>query len=75
MNTSRLWINKEKRRYYKVMVYRDLLDDLVLMRNWGSLDTARGGIKTEIVDHQQAMDLLVEIGRQRVKRNYEAVEG
>lgn len=75
MNTSRLWINKEKRRYYKVMVYRDLLDDLVVLRNWGSLDTARGGTKIEIVDHQQAMELLVKIGKQRVKRNYEIVEG
>lgn len=74
MNTSRLWINKEKRRYYKVMVYRDLLDDLVMMRNWGSLDTARGGTKIEIVDHQQAMSLLAKIGKQRIKRNYEIVE-
>ena len=74
MNTSRLWINKKKRRYYKVMVYRDLLNDLVLRRNWGSLDTARGGIKTEIVDQQQAADLLVKIGKQRIKRNYEAVD-
>ena len=45
------------------------------MRNWGSLDTARGGMKTELVDQQQAMDLLVKIGKQRIKRNYEVVEG
>jgi predicted DNA-binding WGR domain protein len=75
MNTPRLWINKKKRRYYKVMVYRDLLNDLVMMRNWGSLDTARGGIKTEVVDHDQAVELLVKIGKQRIKRNYEIVEG
>ena len=75
MNTSRVWINKKNRRYYKVLVYKDLLGDLVLMRNWGSLDTARGGMKTELVDQQQAMNLLVKIGKQRIKRNYEVVEG
>ena len=74
MKTSKIWINKESRRYYKVLVYKDLLGDLVLMRNWGSLDTARGGIKTELVDQQQAMDLLAKIGKQRIKHNYEVVE-
>lgn len=73
MNTSMLWVNQEKRRYYKVLVYEDLLGDLVFLRNWGSLDNARGGVKTEIVSLQEAEDLLVNIEKRRLKRNYKPV--
>ena len=74
MNTAKIWINKKSRRYYKVLVYKDLLGDLVLVRNWGSLDTARGGIKTELIDPQQVNHLLAAIEKKRIKRNYEAVD-
>lgn len=69
MNTSMRWLNEEKRRYYKVFVYKDLLGDLVLLRNWGSLDNAKGGIKTEIVDSKNIEDLLTNIEKKRLKRN------
>lgn len=73
MNLSKLWVNKEKRRYYKVMVYRDLLGDLILLRNWGSLDNERGGMKKEVVSHQEAEALLVTIEKKRTRHQYQLV--
>ena len=75
MNSSKLWINNEKRRYYRVLVYKDLLGDLILMRQWGSLDTARGGSKVELVDGAEAVArLLGGISKQRLKRGYALTE-
>jgi len=73
MNLSKLWVNKGKRRYYKVMVYRDLLGDLILLRNWGSLDNERGGMKKEVVSHQEAEAMLVAIEKKRISHRYQLV--
>lgn len=52
MNTSMLWVHQEKRRYYRVLVYQDLLGDWVLNRSWGALDSGRGGVRTEVIEIQ-----------------------
>lgn len=49
MNETVLWVNKDKRRFYRVCVYQDLLDDWVLMRAWGSLDSSLGGERKELL--------------------------
>lgn len=39
MTMLELWIHSGKRRYYKFVIYSDLLGDRVLLRSWGSLDS------------------------------------
>lgn len=73
MNLSKVWVNKEKRRYYKVMVHRDLLGDLILLRNWGSLDNERGGMKKEVVSLQEAEAMLVATEKKRTSHHYRLV--
>jgi len=68
-----LWINQEKRRCYRVRVYQDLLGDWVMVRSWGSLDTLRGGSKTDLVDCSDVEGLLLGIEKQRVKKGYSLV--
>lgn len=65
------WINIEKRRYYRTTVKHDLLGFTVVVRDYGSLDTARGGRKVDIVDSMQEADRLVQrIDKIRLRRGY-----
>jgi len=74
MNTLELWINKEKRRYYKYIVYSDLLGDRILLRNWGSLDSKIGGTMSQVmVDSAQEQALICSIRKKRLQHNYELV--
>lgn len=45
---NQLWINSEKRRYYRVILGRDLFGSLVLHCVWGGLDSAKGGDSREV---------------------------
>jgi hypothetical protein len=74
MKTSLLWINQEKRRYYRVRVYQDLLGDWVLSRSWGALDSSKGGCRVEVIEPQRFDDLLAEIEKRRRQRDYVLVE-
>jgi len=74
MRTSLLWIHQEKRRYYRVRLYQDLLGDWVLSRSWGALDSAKGGSRVEVIEAQRFDDLLAEIGKRRRVRGYVLVE-
>jgi hypothetical protein len=70
---NRLWINREKRRYYRAIFQRDLLGDLILVRSWGSLDSNHGRVQHEIVDSQDTGALkLAEIDKVRVHRGYQS---
>ncbi len=65
------WINPEKRRYYRATVKHDLLGFTVVVRDYGSLDTARGGRQVDIADSTQDADrLMVQIGKVRLRRGY-----
>lgn len=68
---TQLWNNPETRRYYRVQVAPDLFGDLCLVRSWGSLDTARGNSKLEVLpDWQEAQRHLHKIGKERARRGY-----
>lgn len=71
MNKAVLWVHHHKRRYYAVRVYCDLLGDWVLIREWGSLDSNRGGSKTELLESEsEAVAKLAEIGKRRLANGY-----
>lgn len=74
MSESVLWVNEKKRRYYRVWVYQDLLNDWVLLRMWGSLDSSRGGEKKELISsHDEGLSKLCDIHKRRISRHYDLV--
>ncbi len=71
MNEAILWIHNRKRKSYAVWVYRDLLGDWILRREWGSLDSNRGGSKTELLaSESEAEAKLEEIAKRRLAHGY-----
>ena len=53
------WINPEKRRYYRATVQHDLLGFTVVVRDYGSLDTARGGRQVDIAVNELEAEKIV----------------
>lgn len=75
MSISKLWIHPKKRRYYHVAICQDLFGDWVLVKTWGSLDSKRGNIQTELLDSMQDGETrLVDITKRRLQRRYQAYE-
>jgi hypothetical protein len=71
---NRLWINLEKRRYYRTVVQRDLLGDWTLVRSWGSLDSHRGQVRTELVSsYERCLKVIGDIDKRRAYRGYLSV--
>jgi hypothetical protein len=71
MNINITWINEDKRRYYKAFIYRDLLNDLILVRSWGSLDSKRAGNQIDVLSSQtEGKKQIEKIKKRRKARNY-----
>lgn len=74
MTMRELWIHPKKRRYYKCVIYSDLLGDRVLLRNWGSLDSKVGGSMSQLINTQdEEQHLLSSIRKRRLQHQYELV--
>lgn len=68
---NQLWINPDKRRYYRVMLGHDLFDAIVLHCVWGGLDSARGNDSHEVFsDATSAHEKLERIRKRRQQRGY-----
>jgi hypothetical protein len=68
---NRVWINPEKRRYYRACLQTDLFGDWTLTRCWGSLDSHHGQVRTELVDNQaHGLRVLAGIEKRRTIRGY-----
>lgn len=66
-----VWINQQKRRYYRAHLQEDLLGDWTLTRCWGSLDSKHGQVQKEVVKNQSAgMAILSEISKRRNNHGY-----
>ena len=75
MYTSQLWVHPEKRRYYRASVYKDLLGQWILSRDWGSLDNRLGGSKIELVTGiEEGYEKLALIDKRRIGHRYERIE-
>jgi predicted DNA-binding WGR domain protein len=71
---TQLWKNPAKRRYYRVQIAPDLFGDLCLVRSWGSLDTARGNSKLEVLPRwQEAQRHLDKISKERARKGYQQI--
>lgn len=75
-NPTRAWIHHDRRRYYRIYVFRDLLGDLVVVRSFGSLDTQRGRVVNTVVpDHFEASSHVIRrLDLLRSKHGYEQYE-
>ncbi len=73
---QRSWLNKEKRRYYRAWLMRDLLGDWVLVRAWGSTESRLGGVKQELMpDYALGKERLRRLDLRRRRRGYEPAGG
>jgi predicted DNA-binding WGR domain protein len=71
---NRIWINMEKRRYYRAVVQLDLFGDLTITRSWGSLDNNRGQVRTETINtYDQGKKIMGDIEKRRNYRGYISV--
>jgi len=71
------WINKDKRRYYRLLLGTDLLGYLVLEREWGSLDTKQSNKKTEVFSLKDIEGLAVKLDqvvKTRKSHHYELID-
>lgn len=69
------WISyrwqKGMSRYYKVTVYKDLLNDWVLTCAWGGLNNRLGNYKHIVLKTFEDADLYIqELMKRRLKRGY-----
>lgn len=73
---TQYWKNPTTRRYYRVQIAPDLFGELCLVRSWGSMDTARGNSKMELLrSWQEAQQHLSKISKERTRKGYQAVVG
>ena len=68
------WEHPTKRRYYRVSLESDLLDDLVVVRSWGGIGSRRGGVDREVVrSREEGRRLLDAIARRRAQHGYRRI--
>jgi hypothetical protein len=68
---NRVWINREKRRYYRVVAQLDLFGDWTLVRSWGSLDSHHGQVCTELIStYELGQKVIEDISKRRAYRGY-----
>ena len=68
------WINLDNRRYYNALLQPDLFGEWSLMRNWGSLDNARGQVRIETVSGPQTgLRKITDIHMRRLAHGYRLV--
>lgn len=65
------WVNSDKKRYYKLILSRDLLGDWIVTRVWGALYQSRGRAShIPCSTYRDAMQLIDKICKTRMKRGY-----
>lgn len=68
-----LWVNKAKKRYYKVLTGTDLFGRHWLIKAWGGIGNHLGGcsqVELQPGDIEKALDV---IAKERKRRDYEPV--
>lgn len=65
------WINKEKSRYYKVIIYKDMLNDWIITSIWGGINSRLGNYKHMVMsDTNKINNFISTMNTRRVKRGY-----
>ena len=68
---SKRFENAQKKRYYQVMLAKDLFGDWVITKAWGSLHTANGRkLHVACSSYEEGLKLLEAIDQIRKRRGY-----
>ena len=69
---SHYW--ETKQRYYRTVLYQDLLNDWIVFTEWGSRFNAIRQSRKELVDNRtEGLKIVARINRVRLKRGYTMV--
>lgn len=61
-------------RYYRILIYRDLLNDWILTCIWGGVQTRLGNFKhTTLQNLQEGLDFVEDMKKRRHSRGYALV--
>jgi len=65
------WVNKEKARFYKIIIKKEGNNRIVLDYQWGSCNTKRGGKKKLMVQsEEEASRYIAKMIKRRKSRGY-----
>jgi predicted DNA-binding WGR domain protein len=65
------WVNHQKQRYYQVYLGKDMLQDYVLTKSWGSITEGRGRvIHIAYSSYAEAVTEFKKVIRVRKRRGY-----
>lgn len=68
------WINREKSRYYKADLVKDLFGEWALITAWGALDTRQGQVRSRVVSsYEEGLEKIAEIDKRRRQHGYRGV--
>jgi hypothetical protein len=66
------WEHPENKRFYRVILSRDLLNDLVLTKVWGGMNSSSGKVThVPCLSLEIAKALIEQIAKTRKQRGYE----
>ncbi len=69
------WLNKEKARFYKITIEKDIASNIVLNHIWGGCNSNRGGKKNILVQNQEeAQAFISKMIKRRKSRGYELIK-
>ena len=66
------WLNREKSRYYTIIVKKDEPNEIILSHSWGGCNSNRGGKKNLFVQTEEEVQKLInKMMRRRKNRGYD----
>jgi predicted DNA-binding WGR domain protein len=72
MQSNYYWINKEKARYYKILIQKDMLNDWILTCVWGGIHSRLGNYSHLKIDNENEAKIHIEnIMKRRKSHGYE----
>ena len=74
MMTIYEWLNREKSRYYTIVVKKDVDNEIVLSHRWGGCNSNRGGRKNIFVQTEEEVQKFInKMIKRRKRRGYELI--
>jgi hypothetical protein len=69
------WVNTQKRRFYRVTLFRDLLGNCEVFRVWGCLDSHQScSLHRLMPSYNEGLKLIRELDQRRLRSGYRVTE-
>lgn len=66
------WLNREKNRFYQIIIKQNGLNDINLNYRWGSCHSNRGGQKSiSVCSKEEAQKTIEQMMKRRKSRGYD----